>query len=103
MAASRDKCIQCGNRHRSYDLEPPPESLASGSLDPDGKFMGMPYWFCSVECYKKAVRKFLEPRYDFDNQAEDDDDYKEHVENATVEYYVNSTWANVFEIEKLCS
>ncbi|TWH96163.1 type IV secretion system DNA-binding domain-containing protein [Bradyrhizobium daqingense] len=90
MAASRDKCIQCGNRHRSYDLEPPPESLASGSLDPDGKFMGMPYWFCSVECYKKAVRKFLEPRYDFDRQAEDDDDYKEHVENATVEYYVKA-------------
>jgi hypothetical protein len=57
MAVSEDKCIQDGNRHRRYGLEPISEFLA-----PDGTFFGLPYWFCSEACYKKAVGKYLDPR-----------------------------------------
>jgi hypothetical protein len=84
MAVSDEKCIQCGSRYRRTDLE---QISPSESLDPDGTFMGLPYWFCSVECYKKAVRKYLDPRYDFDKQPEDDEDYCARVQNALADYH----------------
>jgi hypothetical protein len=84
MAVSQEKCIQCGGRYRRTGLEniSPSESLAS-----DGSFMNMPYWFCSVECYKKSVRKYLDTRYDFDKQPEDDEEYCARVAAAYEDYY----------------
>jgi hypothetical protein len=81
MAVTTDKCIQCSNRHRRSDLEPLSESLA-----PDGMFFGLPYWFCSEACYKKAVGKYLDPRYDFDKKAEDDKEYEETFQKAKNDY-----------------
>lgn len=95
MRVSQDECIQCHGRWRPTSLESPSESL-----DPDGTFMGLPYWFCSVECYKKSVRKYLEDsRYDFDNALEDDKEYIEEIERLRNEYYTETTGgilANLF-------
>jgi hypothetical protein len=87
MAVSQDKCITCTNRRRPTDLE---QISPSGALDPDGTFMGLPYWFCSLECYKKSIRKFLNPRYDFDKKPQNDEDYCSRIEDARVEYYVKA-------------
>lgn len=94
MAVSEDKCIQCGNRYRSNDLEP---ISPSGALDPDGSFMGLPYWFCSVDCYKKAVRKFLDPRYDFDKRPHDDEEYCNRVREAYIDYHVKANEGSFLE------
>lgn len=87
MAVSQDKCIACTNRRRPTDLE---HISPSDALDPDGTFMGLPYWFCSLECYKKSIRKFLDHRYDFDTKPQDDEDYCSRVEDARVDYYVKA-------------
>ena len=89
MAVSQDKCITDGNRNRPTDLE---QISPSGALDSDGSFMGLPYWFCSVECYKKAVSKYIaDPRYGFDKQAQDDEEYCERVREALVDYHVKAS------------
>jgi hypothetical protein len=68
MRVSQDECITCHGRYRPTDLKSPSEFL-----EPDGTFMSLPYWFCSIECYKKSVHKYLEDkRYDFDNEPQDD-------------------------------
>ncbi len=82
MAITQDKCVSCSSRARSYDLQTTPELF----LKADGTFLGLPYWFCSVECYKKAVRKHLDARYDIDKKAEDDDEYDETFKKARREY-----------------
>lgn len=87
MAVSPDKCIQCGNRARRRDIE---KISPSDALDPDGTFMGLPYWFCCEDCYKKAVRKYLDPRYDFDKRAEDDEECAERIREALVDYHVKA-------------
>jgi hypothetical protein len=94
MAVSQDKSIQCGNRYRSTDLE---QISPSGALDPDGSFMGLPYWFCSLECYKKSVRKYLDPRYDFDKRPQDDEEYCERVREALVDYHVKASEGGLIE------
>jgi hypothetical protein len=48
MRVSQDECITCHGRYRPTDLKSPSEFL-----EPDGTFMSLPYWFCSIECYKK--------------------------------------------------
>ena len=93
MAVSEEKCIQCSNRRRPTDLE---QISPSGALDPDGSFMGLPYWFCSEDCYKKSVRKFLDPRYDFDKQPQDDEEYSNRVREARIDYHIKAEEGGFF-------
>lgn len=88
MAVSEDKCIQCPSRYRPADLDT--SVSPAGMLDADGGFMGLPYWFCSIKCYKKAIRNFLDPRYDFDKQATDDEECVERMKEAVIDYYVKA-------------
>lgn len=95
MAVSEDKCTQCGTRYRQRGLDT--TISPSGSLDADGTFMGLPYWFCSVECYKKAVSKHIaNPRYGFDKRPQDDEEYCERVQEALVDYHVKAE--NIFSL-----
>jgi hypothetical protein len=86
MRADPDKCLNCAGRYRSNDLDSPSEQL-----DKDGTFFGLPYWFCSVECYKKKLRPFIDDKYDFDKQPEDDKEYLAEVERITEEYFEKTT------------
>jgi DnaJ-domain-containing protein 1 len=72
MRNSRAKCLQCGSRWRASDLDSQYENL----LGTDGSFLGTGYWFCSVECFKKAVGEHLDDnKYDFDKRPEDDPEF----------------------------
>src|SRR4051794_14606799 len=82
MAVSQDKCIQCSSRARSRNIETCPELF----LEADGTFLGLPYWFCSAECYKKTIGKFLDPRYHVDKKAEDDAEYEVIFQKARADY-----------------
>ena len=48
--------------------------------------MDLPYWFCSIDCYKNEIRKRLDRRYDFNCEAEDDIGYIERIQNAREDY-----------------
>lgn len=79
--------MSCGTRYRPGNLDT--SVSPSTGLDPDGTFMGLPYWFCSVECYKKAVGKYVkDKRYGFDRTPQDDEDCQAAVKDAYAELMV---------------
>jgi methionyl-tRNA synthetase len=70
MHISPDQCVQCGSRAR------PTFNAEYLNLGRDGSFRESPCWFCSVECYKTAIRKYIKDKtYDFDNGPEDDREF----------------------------
>ncbi|MFY9830020.1 MAG: hypothetical protein WAK69_15750, partial [Rhodoplanes sp.] len=52
------------------------DEIGAAGLSSDGTFRDTPYWFCSVECYRKAVGKFLNPRFWFDKSVYDDPEFR---------------------------
>src|SRR5206468_9696068 len=70
------------------------------SLSPDGSFMDLPYWFCSIDCYKNEIRKQIDRRYDFNCVAEDDIGYIERLQKVREEYYASmSLFRHPFRVE----
>jgi hypothetical protein len=65
MKYSTDKCIACGSHARPYALKMP-ECNNLYHLSSDGSLANTDYWFCSIDCYKREVRKYLDKRLDFD-------------------------------------
>lgn len=62
--------------------------------------MDLPYWFCSIDCYKNEIRKKIDRRYDFNCEAEDDIGYIERIQKAREEYYASmSLFRNPFSVE----
>ena len=73
MYIDQDRCLQCGNRVRPSLAE---DEVGAANLSSDGTFRDTPYWFCCVECYRKAVGKFLNPRFWFDKSVYDDPEFR---------------------------
>src|SRR5262249_30134376 len=66
MRLEIDACLSCGSHARSH-LYVPGNCY---KLNTDGTLDGVyGFWLCSVGCYKKEVRKYLDKRYDFDVTA----------------------------------
>jgi len=61
MYSVHDRCIQCGTRARPENLTY--DSDVTYSLAPDGEFSESSLWFCSVDCYRKAIDKFVDPQF----------------------------------------
>ena len=96
MYIDRDRCIQCGARARP--------SLTAEEIGPfagfssDGTFRDLTLWFCSIECYQKAVGKFLNTRFHFDKDA-DDPEYVALESHWTQDYnklFERSFFVNLF-------
>ncbi|UPJ35867.1 hypothetical protein IVB45_02305 [Bradyrhizobium sp. 4] len=84
MFISSERCLACGSRRRPTDLDT--SAYPDANLAADGTFMGLPSWFCSIDCYKKTVGKYIKDRrYDFDKTHLDDEAYKAAVEDAYAE------------------
>jgi hypothetical protein len=96
MAVSSDKCVTCSSRARSHDLEIPPN--LGLRLEPDGSFLSLPYWFCSVKCFQKAIGKYLNPRYDIDKKVEDDGEYDATFKRARQEYFDHMTGGIFYQL-----
>lgn len=92
MTITDEQCIQCGGRHRSHDID----NSTYCSLSTSGNFMESPLWFCSLDCYKKAVRKYLDKRYDFDIEPADDPDVSKRLGDAHWEHVVSSSFLDHF-------
>ena len=66
----------------------PAEIPPLSHLLPDGDFAGRSgWWFCSGECYRKAMARYLDPRFDFDTNVQDDEEYKRIDAHWTHDYY----------------
>ena len=70
------RCLQCGSRVRHTFAE---EDIRDFRLSTDGTFSETNFWFCSIDCYKKCVGKYLDPRFHFDKVAEDDPEYQNQM------------------------
>jgi hypothetical protein len=83
MRADRDKCITCGSRDQSTSIP----------------FQDLPYFFCCEDCHKKAVRKYLNKRYDFDADLSQDEDFQREWEEIDDAYAVipegHGLWAQL--------
>lgn len=94
MPISEDRCLTCGTRYRPGNLDTSVSSCEA--IDPDGTFFGMPYWFCTVDCYKKAVSKYIkDKRYGFDKDPYDDHEVKAAVKDAYAELMVEMSEGNI--------
>ncbi|QHP67430.1 hypothetical protein EI171_08310 [Bradyrhizobium sp. LCT2] len=98
MPIAEDRCLTCGTRYRPGNLDTSVSSCEA--IDPDGTFFGMPYWFCSVDCYKKAVSKYIkDKRYGFDKTPGDDEACQAAIKDAYAELMVEMSGgliANLF-------
>lgn len=66
MRLEIDACLSCGSHARSHLYVP----SNCYKLNTDGTLDGVyGFWLCSVSCYKREVRKYLDKRYDFDVTA----------------------------------
>ena len=83
------RCLQCGSRVRHTFAE---EDIRYFQLSTDGTFFETDFWFCTIDCYKKCVRKYLEPRFDFDNCVKDDPLYIEEVGKKGEEYWEHASF-----------
>ena len=101
MYVDESRCLQCGTRaRRTLDhAEIPPFSCIAldGELcfPRDGKICGIGYWCCSGECYRKVLARYLDPRFDFDTEVEDDEDYKQ-IDGYWTRYYINNILSRSF-------
>lgn len=88
MRIDLNQCLSCGSRRRPEGLETSLETTCG--LQPDGALRDSPYWFCSVDCYKTAVRKYLDKKYDFDTEPEDAPEIQEKYRALILEYQYES-------------
>ncbi|WP_271592208.1 hypothetical protein [Bradyrhizobium sp. CCBAU 65884] len=94
MPIAEDRCLTCGTRHRPGNLDTSVSSCEA--IDQDGSFFGMPYWFCSVDCYKKAVSKYIkDKRYGFDKTPGDDEACQAAIKDAYAELMVEMSRSNI--------
>jgi hypothetical protein len=60
-------------------------------LSTNGNFDDTGFWFCSIDCYKKCVGKYLDQRFHFDTRVEDDPMYITQVGEISEEYARNTS------------
>jgi hypothetical protein len=78
MRIDPDCCLSCGSHAHPQYLDVPDNCP---ELNSKGRLGDLWYWFCSVECYQKEVRKYLDEVFDFDAEYDSElGDYSEWLE-----------------------
>ena len=93
MYVDLKRCIQCGSRVRhTFAEEDIKCDVCDYLLSSDGNFGETGFWFCSIDCYKKCVGKYLDPRFHFDSRVEDDPMYINEVGKKAEEYQEHNSF-----------
>src|SRR6266436_932960 len=73
MKFTPDNCITCGTILRADYFSPCIDAVRT-----DGQLSWGPYWFCSDACVKEALQTFMDKRFHFDRDYEDDPNIPDH-------------------------
>src|SRR5262245_44004929 len=80
MRVDPSRCLQCGTRARSHNIE------RCYGLGSDGSFRNTSFWFCSEPCYRKAIQPYISDQdYSFDRHFRDYPDIIEAIEEEAVD------------------
>ena len=76
MRYIQDRCCVCGNPARPTSLQ-----TKYACFDLTGKYWDTWFWFCSEQCYERALDEYMPPRYAFSKDPLDDPDNRELIDN----------------------